>query len=407
MPPGCPGTMRRERPVCRSHSYGLLSLGHGRSGRAARPATLRRASGAGTAARPSPGWRRRAPSPRVRNVSAMPRAVIITWKHSSIVAGAMTTCGASPGWPKSAASRSDCSTLVGSPVLGPPRCTSTSTSGISVITASPRNSVLSASPGPDVIVNATLPAYEAPMRDAGRRDLVLGLVHDAAELLEHLAQVVRHRRRRRDRVHRAQLHPRGDRAQPIASLPFITTSASSTAAAAARRRGSRGAASAQRVPELQQRHVLLVDLLALLPERVGDLLADAVHGRGRRCQASMPSANMFLPLRGLSTTVRHCSSIGTSNDPVVARRQLRHRRGPTPRGSSGSSSVGPHVLDQDARRRRRARRAGGAASSTCSLNATTRLVASPQFVTGVRPDADPVAARAVAERGPAAGSRRG
>jgi hypothetical protein len=31
------------------------------------------------------------------------------------------------------------------------------------MTANPRNSVLRASPGPDVIVNAHLPAYEAPM----------------------------------------------------------------------------------------------------------------------------------------------------------------------------------------------------------------------------------------------------
>jgi hypothetical protein len=98
-----------------------------------------------------------------RNASAIRRAVTITWKHSSIVAGAITTCGASPGWPKIAASRSDCSTLVGRPVLGPPRCTSTTTSGISAMIESPRNSVFNANPGPDVIVNATFPAYEAPI----------------------------------------------------------------------------------------------------------------------------------------------------------------------------------------------------------------------------------------------------
>ncbi len=37
------------------------------------------------------------------------------------------------------------------------------TSGISVIAASPRNSVLSAMPGPELTVNATFPAYDAPM----------------------------------------------------------------------------------------------------------------------------------------------------------------------------------------------------------------------------------------------------
>ena len=99
----------------------------------------------------------------VRSVSAIRLAVIIEWKQPSIVAGASTTCGASPGWPKIAARRSDCSTFVGRPVLGPPRCTLTTTRGVSVITASPRNSVLRAIPGPEVIVNATFPAYEAPI----------------------------------------------------------------------------------------------------------------------------------------------------------------------------------------------------------------------------------------------------
>jgi hypothetical protein len=56
-----------------------------------------------------------------------------------------------------------------------------------------------------VIVTAHLPAYEAPT--------VLGLVHHAADLLEHLAQVVRGRGRGRDRIHRADVHSRGDDAE--------------------------------------------------------------------------------------------------------------------------------------------------------------------------------------------------
>ena len=48
-------------------------------------------------------------------------------------------------------------------MLGPPRCTSTTTSGISAMMASPRNSVLRAIPGPEVMVKAHLPAYDAPM----------------------------------------------------------------------------------------------------------------------------------------------------------------------------------------------------------------------------------------------------
>jgi len=43
-------------------------------------------------------------------------------------------------------------------LLGPPRWTSITTRGTSPITASPRNSVLSASPGPEVTVKATFPA---------------------------------------------------------------------------------------------------------------------------------------------------------------------------------------------------------------------------------------------------------
>jgi len=53
--------------------------------------------------------------------------------------------------------------LVGKPVEGPPRCTSTITKGSSVITASPIASDLSDRPGPEVVVTAKLPAYAAPM----------------------------------------------------------------------------------------------------------------------------------------------------------------------------------------------------------------------------------------------------
>ena len=83
-----------------------------------------------------------------------------------MVLGAMTTLGASPWLPKIAASASPCSTLVGCPVLGPPRCTLTTTSGISPITARPIASCLSEYPGPEVIVTVHLPAYDAPIANA-------------------------------------------------------------------------------------------------------------------------------------------------------------------------------------------------------------------------------------------------
>ena len=44
-------------------------------------------------------------------------------------------------------------------------------------------------------------------------DLVLGLVHQAADFFEHLAQIMRRRSGGRDRVHRADVHARGHHAQ--------------------------------------------------------------------------------------------------------------------------------------------------------------------------------------------------
>ena len=69
----------------------------------------------------------------------------------------MIGTGASPLRPNIACSRSDCSVFVGSPVEGPPRCTSTTSSGSSVITARPIVSHFSATPGPDVVVTPSAP----------------------------------------------------------------------------------------------------------------------------------------------------------------------------------------------------------------------------------------------------------
>ena len=75
-----------------------------------------------------------------------------------MVLAAITTLGASPWLPNIALSRSPCSALVGWPVLGPPRCTLTTTRGISPITARPMPSCFREYPGPEVIVTAHLPA---------------------------------------------------------------------------------------------------------------------------------------------------------------------------------------------------------------------------------------------------------
>ncbi len=65
--------------------------------------------------------------------------------------------------PKRACSRSACSGFVGRPVLGPPRCTLTMTTGSSSITARLMASLFSATPGPLVPVAAKAPPKAAPM----------------------------------------------------------------------------------------------------------------------------------------------------------------------------------------------------------------------------------------------------
>ena len=59
-------------------------------------------------------------------------------------------------------SRSVCSVLVGMPVDGPARCTSTMTIGSSRLIASPIASDLRSRPGPEVPVTARVPANAAP-----------------------------------------------------------------------------------------------------------------------------------------------------------------------------------------------------------------------------------------------------
>ena len=83
-------------------------------------------------------------------------------KQSDGVAAAITGSGASPWRPNNAWVRSACSVLVGMPVDGPARCTSTITSGSSSITASPIVSDFSAMPGPEVTVTPRSPAKLAP-----------------------------------------------------------------------------------------------------------------------------------------------------------------------------------------------------------------------------------------------------
>ena len=83
-------------------------------------------------------------------------------KHSAGVAGAITGIGESEFLPNMLINRSPCSVFVGIPVDGPARCTSTTTSGSSTITARPSISAFSAIPGPEVVVMPIAPPYAAP-----------------------------------------------------------------------------------------------------------------------------------------------------------------------------------------------------------------------------------------------------
>ncbi len=96
-------------------------------------------------------------------------------KQSAGERGATIGTGASPLRPNIAMSRSDCSVLVGSPVEGPPRCTSTMTSGSSRETASPMVSDFRATPGPGGRGHAESSAEGGAERRTDAGDLVLGL----------------------------------------------------------------------------------------------------------------------------------------------------------------------------------------------------------------------------------------
>ena len=125
----------------------------------------------------------------VRYFTAIRAASSAVSKQSPGERGARIGSGASPLRPNIACSRSACSVLVGSPVDGPPRCTSITSSGSSSATARPIVSLLSEIPGPDVVVTPSAPPNDAPSAAPDAGDLVLGLEGRDAEALV-LAQLV-------------------------------------------------------------------------------------------------------------------------------------------------------------------------------------------------------------------------
>ncbi len=135
----------------------------------------------------------------VRYLTARRTASMAMAKQSLGFWGARMGSGASPWRPYMAWRRSACSVLVGRPVEGPPRCTSTMTRGSSRLMARPMVSDLRSSPGPLVVVTPERPAEGGAEGGADAGDLVLGLEGADAELLAP-AQLVEDVRGRRDRV---------------------------------------------------------------------------------------------------------------------------------------------------------------------------------------------------------------
>ena len=99
----------------------------------------------------------------VRYFSERLKAVTVSSKHSLTVDGTRAMISWSPWRPQRICIRSDWAGLVARPVLGPERCTLTTTSGTSPMVAMPRFSCMREKPGPLVAVKDFLPAREAPM----------------------------------------------------------------------------------------------------------------------------------------------------------------------------------------------------------------------------------------------------
>ena len=135
----------------------------------------------------------------VRYFTARRAASIATAKQSLGVCGARIGSGASPWRPYMACSRSACSVLVGRPVEGPPRWTSTMISGQLEVDGQADRLGLEVEARTAGRGDAERAAEGGAEGGADAGDLVLGLEGADAELLAP-AQLVQDVRGRRDRV---------------------------------------------------------------------------------------------------------------------------------------------------------------------------------------------------------------
>ena len=230
---------------------------------------------------------------------AMRAASMAASKQSDGDCGAMTGTGDSPLRPNIACSRSDCSVLVGRPVDGPPRCTSTMISGSSRETARPIASDLSATPGPDVVVTPSAPPYAAPMA-APMPAISSSAWKVVTPNVWFLAQLVQDVRRRGDRVRAEEQRQPGTAAtrrsgrSASAGLPvmlrYVARRHRRRCDLVLDREGLRGLA--ERPARLERGQVRGEDL-GLACELAAQELERAL-GRARSTASdSRPSANMF------------------------------------------------------------------------------------------------------------------
>ena len=243
-----------------------------------------------------------------------------------------------------AARRSDCSTLVGSPVLGPPRWTSTTTRGNLRHDGQAEHFGLQGQPGPGRDGEGALAGPGGPDRHAGRRNLVLGLMKKTSELQEDLTQVVGNGGGRGDGVHGRQVHtgghtPHGDGLVPVHHHVGPVVS-----------RGGHGETEVQvfdspREARIQELHIPVGDGLLLLPEGVGDLGSSDLEIPVVDVTENAQDPHVLTPpgvVHDLETFLFH----GNLDDPVVRTGEFLH--GVDPLLLDVLVLVGlPHVLEED------------------------------------------------------------
>ncbi len=200
------------------------------------------------------------------------------------------------------------------------------------MTARPMNSVLRAKPGPGGDGAGGLAGIGGADGEADGGDLVFGLVHEAAHLLEDAGDVVRRRGGRSDGVHGQHLHPRGHDPEPH-GLVAVHHDHGHFARPGRDLEAVLDGLLRELVARLHELSVELDDLFRLLAQRSGRLPREPGPGRGRRCGRACPARTCSC--RAADSACASCrpASIGNSWTIESALREVLERRFSTARGS--------------------------------------------------------------------------